>query len=267
MIARQQSDSAFEWVKAPWGEALVCGPLAAVAPHLFTTRQLQLRGTPDETAPHWTAVGCALGVERSAITRVQQVHGTSVAVVRAGGARSSEGLPARADALITDDPTVALSVVVADCVPILIADRHRGVVSAVHAGWRGTCASMAIAAVKALQQHFGSDPAHLVAAVGPSIGPCCYEVGVDVREAFAANGFPPDQVQRWFATEASPASSGRIRLDLWSANRDQLVHAGVPGEQIHLSRLCTVTAADRFFSYRREGDAAGRMAAVIRMKA
>ncbi len=264
VMERVLPNPVFQWVNTPCGEALACAPLAAVASHLFTTRQLQLQGAADATAAQWDAIGRTLGVSSPAIVRLQQVHGASVAVLRAGAPIPEGAPPIRSDAVVTDDSRVAISVAVADCVPILVADRRSGAVAAVHAGWRGTCASIAAAAVRVLQEQFDVAPSDLVAAIGPSIGPCCYEVGRDVRDAFEGNGFAPDLVERWFTNAAQ--AGGRLHLDLWSANRDQLVAAGVPAGQVHLSGLCTFTNTDAFFSYRREGDTAGRMAAVIRVK-
>ena len=125
-----------------------------------------------------------------------------------------------------------LSVQVADCVPILIADRRTGSAAAIHAGWRGTCAGIAGAATEAMVKELGSDPANLVAAIGPSIGPCCYEVGASVLDAFRRAGVADRQLGRWFtATDA-----GSLRLDLWAANRDQLVRAGLRPDQVSFLR-------------------------------
>ncbi len=270
-MSRPVGSGGFRWVSEPWGDALVCEPLGAVAPHVFTSRQLELRGTTDATAREWAAIGQGLGVAGTDILRVHQVHGADVIVVRAGGGRPwPPDAPPRADILIADDPTMALSVRAADCVPILIADRRTGAVAAVHAGWRGTCASAGPAAVRALEQHFGARPTDLIAAIGPSIGPCCYEVGSKVVDAFAGAGHPRHHITRWFPTEAvrgEPRTRMPIVLDLWAANCDQLVLAGIPEGQVHVAALCTATHNDTFFSYRREGEAAGRMAAVIRRRA
>ncbi len=246
----------------------MCEPLAALAPHVFTTRQLRLQGAPSATYAEWEAVGRAVGVAGADVVRVQQVHGTDIVAIGAGQGRTWRAdSPPEADGLISRDPSVAISVRAADCVPILMSDRRTGAVAAVHAGWRGTCASAAPAAVRAMQEHFGSNPADLVAAIGPSIGPCCYEVGTTVVDAFAAAGHPRHHIARWFPSEAVRGESREqmpLVLDLWAATRDQLVLAGIPDDQVHVSGLCTATHNETFFSYRREGEAAGRIAAVIR---
>jgi YfiH family protein len=149
----------------------------------------------------------------------------------------------------------------------LIADRARGVVAAVHAGWRGTAARVAVAAVDALAREFGSQPSDLVAAIGPSIGPCCYEVGSELVDAFAAAGHERSLIDRWFLAPAPPRGSRErpnLRLDVAGANRDQLLLAGVPEEQIHLSGLCTAMHLDLLTSYRAEKEKAGRIVGAIR---
>jgi polyphenol oxidase len=197
-----------------------------------------------------------------------QRHGSGVAVVRKGGALP-DGRP-EADVCISNAPDVAVVVRAADCVPILIADRATGAVAAVHAGWRGTAVRAAVAAVDALASEFGSRPADLVVAVGPAIGSCCYEVGSDVVDAFAAAGHARHLIDRWFAAPPRSRGSrtpGSIRLDLSRANCDQLVLAGVAGEDIHVAGLCTAMHLAVLTSYRAEGHRAGRLAGAIRARA
>jgi YfiH family protein len=166
-----------------------------------------------------------------------------------------------ADAVISDVPGLVVGVQVADCVPLLMADRHSRVVAAVHAGWRGTCANIAGTTVRAILNEFATAPADLVVAIGPSIGRCCYEVGPDVMDAFRRAGASDTQLASWFAA-SSPTHS---RLDLWTVNHDQLVAAGVPSANVHSSNLCTKTHLEWFDSYRADGAKAGRMAALIRV--
>jgi YfiH family protein len=170
---------------------------------------------------------------------------------------------------VSDDPATAVAVRAADCVPLLLADARTGVVAAVHAGWRGTAAGAAVAAVQALGEQFGSRPSDLVAAIGPSIGPCCYEVGTELVDAFAAAGHARHLVDRWF-TSAPPrrgsTARGTLRLDVAGANRDQLLLAGVEARNVHVSALCTAMHLDVLTSYRAEGEKAGRIAGVIRAR-
>jgi hypothetical protein len=179
-----------------------------------------------------------------------QVHGARV--VRAELAAT--GSPA--DAVVTDRPGVLLGVVTADCVPILLHDPRARAVGAVHAGWRGTAAGIARAAVRALGEAYGSRPQDLTAVMGPAIGPCCYEVGPEVREAL-------EGAQPGAGAAAGRGRNGGDTLDLWRANRMILEGAGLAPERIHLLRHCTSCRADLFPSYRRDGAGCGRMLAFI----
>ncbi len=169
---------------------------------------------------------------------LKQIH--SGIVLRADRASGCVG---EADALVTNDPCVTLSIRTADCLPILIADRRTGAVAAVHAGWRGTVAGIAGATVARLSRDFGSRPKDLVAAIGPGIGVCCYEVGEEV------------------AVQLGEAKAGRVNLA--EHNRRQLERAGVASMCIDIISLCTFCDADRFWSYRREREQAGRMISFV----
>jgi hypothetical protein len=241
----------FEWVQESWGAALRCRPLGAVAPHLFSTQTLQLTASPEDQPASWAALGAALGVDRANVVRMRQVH---CADVFDASERFSEAAWPEADIAISDRPTVAITVRAADCVPILLADSRSGAVAAIHAGWKGTAAGAAIAAVGAMRAKYRSHPADLIAAIGPCIGPCCYEVGADVAEAFKSH----PEAESWFTADSKP------HLDLWRATRDQLVRAGVSAERVHLAALCTFDHPQVFPSFRRDGQRAGRLVAAIR---
>lgn len=253
---------AFVWTQAPWGRVLQCAALTPLADHLFTARDLSPGPGVDPDAA-WTAVAFHLGLPPGSLHRLDQVHGCSTFLVDEAS-RAAGGNP-KADAQMTARTDVALAVKTADCVPILVADRQRRAVAAIHAGWRGTAQGMAPRLVAALRQRFGVEPGSLVAAIGPSIGACCYEVGPEVRAGFLEAGAassPSERSAGWF----TPGAGDRLHLDLWQANRDQLEEAGVPAESVHTARLCTACHRRWFFSYRREGARAGRMLAVIRKR-
>jgi YfiH family protein len=264
---------AFSWVETTAGSALVCRPLAEVTVHLFTTRSWRLgslvASTEDPAA--WDEVAKAVDVTSGHLVRARQVHGFAVAV---GRRAATADLPA-ADILVARDSELGLAVQVADCIPLLLADPRTGAIAAVHAGWRGLAARVPAVAVEALASHFGCRPGDLVAAVGPSIGPCCYEVGADVRERFGGAGFGADRLSEWFrdepvssrsnpALKETRARGGGWFLDMWAAVRAQLSDVGVRPDRTFVAELCTASHPAVFCSYRRDGVPAGRMAAVIR---
>ena len=253
-MTEPQPNDGFEWTQAPWGRVLRCRPLAAIADHFFTTASLELRQHESE----WQAVAALAGVPRERLLFLRQVHGDVIAVSHQRDADNWR--PPTADGLISGDHSAALVVRVADCAPILLADSGTGAVAALHAGWRSTMRSIAANGVAAMQRELGSRPEQLVAAIGPSLGSCCGEMGEEVVDAFRAAGHTENTIARWFTRE----SGRRPHFDLWTANRDQLEAAGVPAESIHVSGLCTRTFDTFFHSFRAAGSQAGRMAAVIR---
>lgn len=255
-MAHPQPSGGFEWRQEPWGASLRCGPLAGVAVHLFTAGDLRLVDDEQE----WRAAAGGVGVAPEQLRLLSQVHGVEVAIVRRSGSAGGWSRP-EADVIVSDDPDVAIGVRVADCAPILIADRRTGAVAAVHAGWRGTAHDAAGTAVGAMRRTFGSAPGDLVAAIGPCLGPCCGEVGPEVVDAFRREGASEAELARWFTP-----GSGRPFLNLWAANRDQLSRAGIPAAQIHAAEICTRTHAAVMHSYRAQGAGAGRMAALIRAR-
>lgn len=247
-------DPAFRWTSEPWGHALRSIPLGGAAQHLFTSRQ---RALPDPQS--WSDALLSVDSSADRLMRVKQVHGNAVRILKRG--QVPNGASAErpdGDAIVANEPGLALAVMVADCVPILIADPRSGAAAAIHAGWRGTCARVGLAAITAMRQEFGSNPADLLAAIGPSAGPDDYEVSEDLVEAFLAGGHDRRSVERWFIRSAP-----KPHLDLWSANRDQLIEAGLLADRISLCRLSTVSHSDVFDSYRVAGSRAGRMAALI----
>ncbi len=191
--------------------------------------------------------------------------------------------PARGDALATRARGILLTVQTADCSPILLADTRKRVAAAIHAGWRGTAARIAQKTIGDLRLHFGTRPEDVVAAIGPTIKGCCYEVGPDVAHEF---GSQFASAAEWFDGPFAALSTGdeptpfawlqhdppgherpkRVRLDLAAANRWQLEGAGVPAERIFVCGLCTSCQADWLFSYRREGGHTGRLMAAIGKK-
>ncbi len=191
--------------------------------------------------------------------RVKQVHGNVVRVLKKGTvpADAAEARP-DGDAVISNQPGLALAVLVADCVPVLVSDHVRGAAAAIHAGWRGTCARIAQIAIEKMVSEFGCVPADLMVAIGPSAGPRDYIVGDSLVAAFRDAGHPESEIDRWFT-----GRDAVLRLDLWAANTQQLLHAGVTPENIFVSGLSTMSHPEILDSYRNDGERAGRMAGVI----
>ncbi|MCI1982859.1 MAG: peptidoglycan editing factor PgeF [Oscillospiraceae bacterium] len=164
------------------------------------------------------------------------------------------------DGLITDEPGVTLVTHYADCVPVFLVDPVRRAVGLVHAGWRGTAAKIGAAAVTAMAREFGSRPQDLAAGIGPSIGPCCFEVDRPVRDAFAA------------LTELHPEGfiradgNGKYHIDLWEANRRILLESGLSERRITVAGICTRCHSELLFSHRASGGKRGGLAAFMAVK-
>jgi polyphenol oxidase len=197
-------------------------------------------------------VSTALGSQPQDLFSAYQVHGRAVTIVESN--TDIEPRP-QCDVLVTRSAARTLMLRYADCTPVLLADPQRRVVAAVHAGWRGSAVRAAGAAIEALTDAFGSRPEDIVAGIGPAIGPCCYVVGQDVVEAFTDR-------PALFSHDLSG-----VKLDLWEANRQALMDAGVRPEHIEVAGVCTQCESERFFSHRaNDGQPAGRFAAVIRLE-
>ena len=188
----------------------------------------------------------------------RQVHGRGVAHVSAE-TRPDEVAAVAADAVVTAAPRTAVGVYVADCTPIVIADARTGACAAVHAGWRGTVARVVTAALGALIDTYGSRPRDLRMAVGPVIGPCCFEVGPEVVAEVEA-AFP---AARAAGAITLPPRSLREHVDLARLNRAAALEVGLAPEAIEVAGLCTRCEADRFYSYRRDGGRTGQLAAFV----
>jgi YfiH family protein len=249
----------FHWTREAWGQALRAAPLEAHAQHLFTSAQLQLPAQADtgQRARAWAAVTGSLGATPDRILRVRQVHGRIVRVVRAGDPAPDPAALPDGDAVVSNVTGAVPAVVVADCVPLLLVDPRRGAAAAIHAGWRGTCAGVAPAAVEAMVEAWGTRPADLVAAIGPSIGAADYPVGESLVEAFEQAGHAC-AIDRWFSRV-----SGELRLDLWRANVDQLAAAGIVPSRIAVAGVSTAAHPGWLESYRRDGARAGRLVAAV----
>jgi len=194
----------------------------------------------------------SLDCEPASIYDVWQVHGVEVVIAETPRIPDSPHL--QADAILTDKPGLTLMMRFADCVPIMLYDPVRKATGIAHAGWMGTVRGTVRSAVEAMQRHYGSRPADIYAAIGPSIGPDHYEIGPDVviqvKQAFGS-----------YASRLLTVSGESIKFDLWAANRQILEHAGV--RHIEVAGLCTACHTEDWYSHRAEKGRTGRFGAII----
>jgi polyphenol oxidase len=213
-----------------------------------------------------------LGAEGLTLVTLRQIHSDVVQLFEAPPAE-----PCRGDASATNRASLLLAVQTADCVPILLVDPKKRAVAVVHAGWRGTLQRIVTKTIGTMQMQFGTKPADLLAAIGPSIGGCCYEVGTEIAAEFKSQ-FP--SVSDWFdelrtGDEPNPLQwlsmmppghqprPKNVLLDLRKANCAQLLDAGLRSQSIIVSDLCNACRRDLLFSYRKEGPKSGRLMSVI----
>jgi polyphenol oxidase len=263
-------------------------------PYASLNAGLSVGDDPAAVLENRRRTAAALGLDPRAFVSAGQVHGDRVALVVSiaspsptalergpGGEAGDAGaidaviVISRAqgddvqppvggvDALITACRGAMLAMRFADCVPVLLYDPSHEAVGLAHAGWRGSAAGIASRTVRAMSQAFDTRPQDVLAGIGPSIGQCCYEVGHPVIQHVSAH-FP------WWREVVSD-ETGRLRLDLWEANRRQLLDAGLPDEQIAVAGICTSCHTEDFYSHRREhrqeAGVTGRFTAVIGLRA
>lgn len=231
--------------------------------------------TRENVLSNRTKFQAALGAEKLPLIVLKQIHS---AVVWPFASHPKEAC--KGDASLTKTPGLLLGIQTADCVPILLVDPKKRVIAAVHAGWRGTLARILEKTVGELHAHFQSNTSDLLAAIGPSIGPCCYEVGAGLVTQFSSQfadaheyfdeprtGEEPNPLQ-WLnmMPPGHQPPPKNVHLDLGKANRSQLLAAGLREKNIFSSALCTACHPDLFFSYRKQGPRSGRMLSAIAIK-
>ena len=214
----------------------------------------------------------ALGANDLQLISLKQIHSDVIHLINAVPPE-----PCKGDASATNRPGLLLGVQTADCIPILLVDPKNRAVATIHAGWRGTLARIAVKAIGQMQMHFRTKPVDLLAAIGPAIGGCCYEVGTEVAIQFHSQfadapdwfdefrtGDEPNPVQ-WLnmMPPGHQPPPKNVLLDLKKANRAQLLAAGLRPQNIFVSDLCTACRPDLLFSYRKQGPQSGRQLSVI----
>lgn len=225
---------------APWESLNVGGGVGDAVDRVVENRERAFR---------------AVGRPVDSIADVWQVHSSEVLVMRAP--RAAGERPPHADGMVTDNPELTLFMRFADCVPVLLFDPRRHAVGIVHAGWKGSLARIAARAVERMQEAFGTQPANILAAIGPSIGPDHYPVGAEVAEE-ARRAFPRDEAALLLQ------HGGQTRLDLWRVNALALHEAGV--ERIEVAGVCTACNMGDWFSHRGEPGRTGRFGALIALR-
>lgn len=271
-IEPELARAGFYWRKLEGVQALVCAPLEEAGfANGFSTRvggtspmpenALNLAGFNEDSAENilenrrrflklfpsefgeWALAGC------------WQVHGSDVRLINnlaeAKPAEDARGDTIYCDAIVSNAPGVLAGVKTADCVSILIGDPSTGAFAAIHAGWRGTLAEVATKALKRMTAEYKTKPENVRLAIGPAAQACCYEVGIDVIEAFK-HSFPSQDL-------FTETRKDHACIDLLEANREQLVSAGVDPDRINIAPLCTMCRTDLFFSYRREKNVHGKV--------
>ncbi len=211
---------------------------------------------PERIAQNRRILASALGMKEHDVFYCHQTHSDHICIIDSDFLQTEstkqKELLSSVDALITNLPDTCLVIRTADCVPVLLYDARKKVMAVAHAGWKGTVSQIARKTLETMQSRFNSNPSDVFAAIGPSISPDVYEVGPEVADHFR-KAFPfSDQLIR-------NHGDGKYLLDLWKANKLQLINAGIPDSNIEIAHQCTYSDADLFFSARRDGYHSGRI--------
>lgn len=246
----------------PWIRHAFSTRKGGVSPEPYASMNLNFgRGDPDENVRQNFHIFCrAAGFAPESLTASAQTHSTEIRRVTGRDAGNGIWRPkdrTGVDGLITNDPAVTLVTYYADCTPLFFVDIKHQAVGLAHSGWRGTAARMGAVMVHRMREEFGTEPQDLLAAVGPAIGPCCYEVDEPVAQEFAKmNDLSPST----FLTEKG---EGKYMLNLWEANRRILFSTGIPSSSISVAELCTQCHRDLLWSHRATKGLRGGMAAML----
>jgi YfiH family protein len=218
--------------------------------------------TPENVLENRYILAESIGTPLDWFVFPRQTHTANIAVVdiknRGIGSKTRESAINNTDALITNQKNILITVQVADCVPVLLLDTENGVIAAIHAGWRGTVQEITKKTVLKMADHFRSKPENIIAGIGPSIGSCCYEIGQEVYDSFLAIDSTNSDL---FTTKGSSK-----HLNLWEANKKQLMQLGVTDKNVEIAGLCTQCNHEHFFSSRHGNGNTGRFAAGIMLQ-
>jgi len=240
--------------------------------HCFTTRRggvstgeasslnlsFKRKDTPENVRKNFEIICSAIGVDHNKIIFSDQTHGKGIYIATKedwGKGLHRESDIYDADGLVTTEKDVPLCTFYADCVPLFFLDPHKGIIASVHSGWKSTLLEIGREAVGVMKS-LGSNPKDILAAIGPSIGPCHFEVSDDVAQQFITR----------FGSEIVDRKVGdKTYIDLWKTNANILLSSGIPDENITLSKTCTYCEKDRFYSYRGDNHKTGSLCGIIQL--
>ncbi|MFZ4549037.1 MAG: peptidoglycan editing factor PgeF [Bacteroidales bacterium] len=225
-------------------------------PHNSLNLGLHTADNPTNVMKNRMFLAEKIGIDPHKILYASQVHSGNVKIIDEQAVADGILLVnPETDAMVTHLSGICLLVMVADCVPVLLFDPAKNVIAVIHAGWRGTVQKIVANTIAAMVSNYGSNPGDLIAAIGPSIGPCCYEVGEEVKQIVATSF----RTTEGFLVKQK--DSGKYHFDLWYSNHKQLVDKGLKVENIEVAGICTKCNPDMYYSSRASGGITGRFAA------
>jgi YfiH family protein len=238
-----------------------CTRLGGVSEGEYDSLNISFKKGDEESRvlQNWGRLAMAFAIPLEHFLTLNQVHGDDIFVIKPFGDYYSSSEAMNFDAIVTNRTNLAICIKTADCVPVFIVDKAKKIIAVVHAGWRGTALEITAKVVRLLIEKYGSSPRDLLAAVGPSIGQCCFEV-----DSAAANSFFEHKNNEAFLFPG--ARPNKWMLDLAEANRQQILNCGIPETNIDVSDLCTSCRQDLFFSHRGSGGITGRQVNFMMIK-
>lgn len=238
-----------------------CTRLGGVSKSDYESLNISFREGDEESSvlQNWYRVAMAFAIPVENFLTLNQVHGDDIFVIKPYGDYLPKDNVLNYDAIVTTRDNLAICIKTADCVPVFLVDRVKKVIAVVHAGWKSTALEITAKAVQLLQKKYGSSRLDILAAIGPSIGHCCFEVDNATAESF----FKQKNNEAFLFPGARP---NKWMLDLPEANRRQLMNGGIPDANIDVSDLCTSCRQDLFFSHRGSGGITGRQVNFMMIK-
>jgi len=238
-----------------------CTRLGGVSKHEYASLNISFKEGDEESRvlQNWGRLAMAFAIPLDQFITLNQVHGDDIFVIKPFGDYYSSSEALNYDAIVTSRTNLAICIKTADCVPVFIVDKAKKIIAVVHAGWKSTALEITAKVVRLFHEKYGSSPRELLAAVGPSIGQCCFEV-----DSPAANSFFEHKNNEAFLFPG--ARPNKWMLDLAEANRQQILNCDIPETNIDVSDLCTSCRQNLFFSHRGSGGITGRQVNFMMIK-